>query len=110
MKLPNQEQAVIAREKLVKYLLNTEHKRGGPKARLFAQFGYSLDNWNQLDADIRFYHLNAEVSEVRQTMYGMRYEIRAPLQTPNGRILEIRTIWQIDAGTNVPRLITIIPG
>jgi len=29
MKLPNVERAVIAREKLVTYLLDVEHKRGG---------------------------------------------------------------------------------
>jgi hypothetical protein len=34
MKLPNSERAVIAPEKLVDYLLNIEHKRGGAKARL----------------------------------------------------------------------------
>ena len=109
MKLPNRERAVIAPEKLVEYLLNTRHKRGGTKARLLAQFGYRADNWQQLDLDIRLYHLNAEVDAVKQTMYGIRYEIRAPLQTPGGRALVVRTVWQIDDGTDFPRLITLVP-
>lgn len=109
MKLPNSEHAVITPEKLVEYLLNTEHKRGGTKARLLAQFGYRANNWRQLDSDIRQYHFNTEVDVVRQTMYGIRYEIRAPLQTPSGRTLGVRTIWQIDEGTDFPRLITLFP-
>jgi len=109
MKLPNRERAVIAPDKLTEYLLNVEHERGGTKARLLAQFGYNHDNWRQLDADIRRYHLDAETDAERRTLYGMRYEIRAPLQTPNSRTLMIRTIWKIDEGTDVPRLITLVP-
>lgn len=109
MKLPNSEHALIEREKLVTYLLNTEHKRGGAKARLFAQFGYHEDNWQQLESDIRHFHCDSEVDIMRQTMYGTRYEIRAPLQTPNGRMLLVRTIWQVDVGTDFPRMITMVP-
>jgi len=109
MKLPNKDHAVIAPEKLISYLLNTEHKRGGAKARLLSQFGYRVANWQQLESDIRLSHLNAEVTAARQTMYGMRYEIHAPLHTPVGRILQVRTIWQIDDGADIPRLITLFP-
>ncbi len=77
MKLPNRERAIIAPDKLIEYLLNPKHERGGTKARLLAQFGYTVDNWRQLDADIRVYHLDAELNVVRPTLYGMRYEIRA---------------------------------
>lgn len=109
MKLPNLERAVIAQDKLVEYILNTEHKRGGAKARLLAEFGYKREDWQTLERDIRIYHLGKEVDQVRRTAYGVRYEIRAPLQTPNGRSLFVRTIWQIDEGTDIPRLITLVP-
>lgn len=109
MKLPNRERAVIAADKLIEYLLNVEHKRGGTKARLFGRFGYARESWQKLEIDIRLYHLAAEVDVVRQTLYGSRYEIRAPLQTPSGRRLVVRTIWQIDEGTDFPRLITLFP-
>jgi hypothetical protein len=109
MRLPNRERAIIASDKLTDYLLNVEHKRGGPKARSLAQFGYNLNNWRQLETDIRQYHLEAEVDRVKETVYGIRYEIRAPLQTPSGRPLVIRTIWQIDEGTDYPRLLTLYP-
>jgi len=109
MKLPNLENAVIEPSKLTEYLLNVEHKRGGDKARLLIQFGYSRDNWQQLEADIRQYHLNADINVVRETPYGTRYEISQFLQTPTGRPLLVKTAWQIDRGTDCPRLITLVP-
>lgn len=109
MKLPNRERAVIELSKLTEYLLNIEHPRGGAKARLLIRFGYSLDDWQQLEADIREYHLNAEVDAIKETPYGRRYEIIADLLTPCGRPLFVKTAWQIDLGTDFPRLITMVP-
>jgi hypothetical protein len=109
MKLPNPERAIIAPDKLVQYLLNTAHKRGGHKARVLREFGYNAALWQQLQADIQRFHLYADVDVIRQTAYGTRYEIRAPLHTPGGRGLMVRTIWQIDEGTDFPRLITLFP-
>ena len=109
MKLPNRDRAVINAGKLRGCVLDTEHKRGGTKARLLARFGYHRDQWRQLEADIRERHVEADVHVVRSSPYGVRYEIRAPLRTPVGRELMVRTIWQIDEGTDVPRLITLFP-
>ena len=109
MKLPNAERAVIAPDKLVHYLLNTEHKRGGHKARVLRDFGYDATLWQQLQTDIRRSHLDADVEVVRQTLYGTHYEIHAPLYTPSGRVLMVKTIWQIDEGMDFPRFIPLFP-
>ena len=109
MKLPNAERAVIAPDKLVHYLLNTEHKRGGHKARVLRDFGYDATLWQQLQTDIRRSHLDADVEVVRQTLYGTRYEIHAPLYTPSGRVLMVKTIWQIDEGMDFLRFIMLFP-
>lgn len=109
MKLPNPERAVIAPDKLVHYLLNIAHKRGGHKARVLLDFGYHVNNRQQLHSDILRFHLYTDVEVMRQTPYGTRYEIRAPLQTPSGRMLTVRTVWQIDEGTDFPRLLTLFP-
>ena len=93
---------------MTRYLLNTRHKRGSTKARLLAQFGYTFQNWRRLEVDIRS-NLDTEVDLVRPTEYGTRYEIRMTLQTPLGVPLTVRTIWQIDDGREVPRLITLYP-
>jgi hypothetical protein len=109
MKIPNSECAVIEPSKLTEYLLNTEHKRGGSKAKLLIQFGYSPNNWQQLEADIRKFHLTVNVNVVKETAYGMRYEISANLLTPINRSLPVKTVWQITTGTDFPRLITLVP-
>lgn len=109
MEIPNSDRAVIEPLKLTEYLLNIEHKRGSAKAKLLLQFGYSLDNWHQLEADIRSFHLSADVNVVKETAYGTRYEVSAYLLTPIGRPLLVRTVWQIDMGTDFPRLITLVP-
>lgn len=109
MKVPNRERAVIARDKLTDYLLNVGHRRGGPKARVLTQFGYRPESWEQLAQDIRTHHLESDVEVERNTPYGIRYEIQAPLWTPSGRNLMVRTVWQIDEGTDFPRLITLFP-
>ena len=108
MPLPNRALVVITQEKLTDYLLNTGHKRGGTEARLLERYGYTVQNWGQLEADIRS-GFETEVDVVRTTEYGTPYEIRMTLQTPLDVPLTLRTIWQIDGGTDVPRLITLYP-
>jgi hypothetical protein len=109
MKIPNGFQAVIRPEKLRDYLLNIEHKRGKSKAEVLLSFGYLPENWRTLESDLRQYHLKADVAAMRDTPYGKRYEIRAFLETPSSRSLMVRTVWQIDKGTDFPRFITLHP-
>jgi glucose-6-phosphate 1-dehydrogenase len=109
MKIPNADRAVIEPAKLSEYLLNTEHQRGGAKAKLLIYFGYSPENWQQLEADIRRYHLDVDVNMVTETAYGVRYEVSTDLLTPIHRKLRVKTVWQIDTGTDFPRFITLVP-
>jgi hypothetical protein len=109
MKVPNADQAVIAQDKLCNYLLNVSHRRGASKARLLMAMGYRIDNWQRLEADIRTQHLTQEVDSVVDTDYGPRYEIVASLLGPAGWSATFRSVWQIDTGTVMPRLITMHP-
>jgi hypothetical protein len=109
MKIPNAEHAIIDQRKLVDYLLNPEHRRGASKATLLNMFGYTATNWDRLAADLRRDHLTVDAAVERETPYGKRYEIHAMLTTPTGRLLMARSIWQIDTGTSIPRLITLYP-
>jgi len=109
MKIPNAATAVIAEDKLVKYLLNDEHPKGGGKARLFLALGYEAGNWQRFASDIREQHLSQEVVASAENDYGVCYEIVAPLKGPAGRSMAFRSVWQIDTGTHTPRLITMVP-
>lgn len=109
MPIPNADSAIIEQQKVVEYVLNAGHRRGGSKAALLLQFGYDPVNWERLAHDLRRDHLSRDADLSRTTQYGERYEIRAPLQTPSGLPLIVRSIWQIDTGSASPRLITLHP-
>jgi hypothetical protein len=109
MKLPNAEHSIIAEDKLVGYLLDLGHRRGGSKAKLLYSLGYEAKHWHRLADDLRQQHLTAEVIEERDTIWGRHYDIVAPLTGPSGDTIMFRSIWQIDLGSEYPRLITIYP-
>jgi hypothetical protein len=109
MKIPNAHQAVITQDKLCTYLLNIAHRRGASKAKLLLAMGYRPDDWQRLEADIRARHLTADVDREVDTEYGTRYEIAAALHGPAGWAANFRSVWQIDTGTQIPRLITMYP-
>lgn len=109
MKIPRADRAIIAPEKLRDYLLNPLHRRGGPKARLLISLGYRPEDWAQLERDLRLQHLTREVTAVSRAEYGVRFEIVAPLLTPTGARVDFRSVWQIDQGSDVARLITLYP-
>jgi len=109
MKLPNAENAIIAPEKLRDYLLNALHRRGGSKAKLLLSMGYQIHQWQQLETDLREQHLTADVEESEENEYGTSYAITAGLNGPGGSTFLFRSIWQIDIGTDCPRLITMYP-
>lgn len=108
-KLPNADRAVIAPDKLRDYLLNPGHRRGASKAKVLLSLGYRAEDWQRLEADLRRQHASADVAATLETEYGVRYEIAVSLAGPNGRTARLRSIWQIDTGTDCPRLITMIP-
>ena len=91
MKLPHADHAIIA------------------EAKLLYSLGYDVQQWQQLVKDLRQQHLTAEVIQQRNRIWGERYEIVAPLTGPSGDTVMFRSIWQIDLGTNRPRLITMYP-
>jgi hypothetical protein len=109
MNLPNANSATIPDEKIISYLLNITHRRGGSKAKLLNMLGYDVRNWQVLANDIRQQHLAAEIVETHDSMWGKRYEIVAPLTGPSGDTVMFRSIWQFDLGTEYPRLITMYP-
>ncbi len=109
MTIPNADKAVITPEKLRDYLLNPNHRRGATKAKLLLSFGYSRDRWSQLESDLHEQHLTQNSEPAIETGFGVRYEISAPIEVPEGRSVAFRSIWQIDTGKTHPRLITMYP-
>ena len=109
MKLPNAEQLIVEREKIVDYLLNPTHRYGASKARFFGEFGFRAENWELLAQGLRDHGHRCEVTNVKQTAFGPRYEVDGTLSAPDGRSARVRTVWQQDHGQLAPRLITAYP-
>ena len=109
MKIPNANAAVIEQAKIDRYLLDVDHPQGGSKARLLVSLGYRASHWQRLETDLRSAHFSEDVVSTSQTGWGVRYEIVAPLTGPSGDTVVFRSVWQIELGTDAPRLITIYP-
>ena len=109
MKLPDAEQAVVAREKITDYLLSPTSPRGASKARFFRQFGFQVAEWEVFAAALRSHCRQHEVADTLETEYGVQYVIIGRIETPDGRNPNIRTVWQLDNGANYPRFITARP-
>ncbi|HWW84306.1 MAG TPA: hypothetical protein VNZ26_11920, partial [Vicinamibacterales bacterium] len=50
MKMPGGDAAIVDRQKLTGYCLNSEHARGKHKARVFATLGFTVENAHELRA------------------------------------------------------------
>lgn len=109
MRLPNPDQLLVEREKIVDYLLNPAHRYGASKARFFIEFGFRVDAWEQLAVALREHGQTHDVARVTETGFGPRYAVEGELNTPGGRRPRVRTIWQMDAGAVAPRLISAYP-
>jgi len=65
----------IASAKINRYLLVWQPQND--KSRWLATAGYTLDNWQQLEIDLRMQVLPLEATWVESTLYGHMYEIRS---------------------------------
>ena len=50
-----------------------------------------------------------EAIEVGQTSYGVKYIVDGAFETPDGRNPFVRTVWQVDSGSDYARFITAHP-
>lgn len=97
--------AVIPAAKLTQYLLI--HLPKDDKSKFLSQAGYTLDNWQKLQADLRTQVLSQPAELLEETRYGDKYCIRASLIGENGVELKVKTIWMKTAITT--RFVTLVP-
>jgi len=105
MKLPGD--TLIVPEKLTNYLL-VPRKRND-KSKWLAGAGYTPENWEMLEADLRNQILSENADSVERTEFGQMYEIRGILVGPNGKSLSVLTVWMTDNETGNTRFITMSP-
>ena len=109
MKLPGAAQAHVEERKVREYLLNTAHPDGMAKARFFAANGYRVEDWQRFADDLRRHGKQHDVAGIVESPYGTRYSVDGQLTTPSGKSIRVVTVWIIEKGTDVPRLVTAYP-
>lgn len=109
MKLPSAKKARIDKEKIVAYLLSISHPDGASKAEFFSRFGFTVAEWPVFADALKEHALVNKVKKTVESPYGIRYTVDGVIKTPDCRNPVIRTVWIIERGNNIPRLITAHP-
>ena len=109
MKLPNVEQVVVPRAKIVEYLLSDMHRDGRHKAAFFRRFGFLPHKWQQLAGALRKHALDHDVAREEPSRFGRRLVIEGIIQCPDGREPLIRSVWFLRTEEMVPRFVTAYP-
>lgn len=109
MMLPNAQLALVKRGKVVEYLLNPAHPDNGGKAPFFVVLGFRREDWETLATALRRLAFSFPVSQSMETIHGKKYIIDGAIETPSGKRPIVRTVWIIDKGEDVPRLVTAYP-
>jgi hypothetical protein len=106
VKLPSD--SLIAPEKLTRYLL--VERKIGDKSNFLKQGGYTQDNWEQLERDIRQQILPEDAVLIEENDYGQLFEIRASLRGPAGTTLKVKSVWMQESESGMTKFITLYPG
>jgi hypothetical protein len=109
VKIPYVSASVVPDRKLSGYLLATTHPDGAAKARFLLRFGFAISNSDQLRQALLDHVRMYDVAATHQNAYGVIYEVLGPLASPDGRNPVLKTVWMIDAGSSIPRFITVVP-
>ncbi len=104
MKLTYSENAFIAKEKILDYLLDEENSKG--KSTFFNLFGYFKDNFEDLATDLIELASSGEISETEQTKFGLKFIILGNIIAPNGRSIVMTSVWIIKNNEDFPRFVT----
>ena len=100
--------AEVTDEKILEYLLAENHPAGRSKARFLMRLGFGEADPQALrDALLKIAQEGQVVAEVH-SRFGTKYIVDGYLQGLAGSAW-VRTVWIVDRGTIVPRLVTAYP-
>jgi hypothetical protein len=104
MKLPNCDRAFVDMDKLQGYCLNTNHRRGQHKARVFAAaLGLTADNAEFLRDALLNAALNYDATPTEAIEHGQLYVLDFPLSGFTGQAM-VRSGWIVRKDEDFPRL------
>src|ERR1035437_756248 len=109
MKLSNATKAVVERGKMVDYLLNPAHPDNGGKAEFFVKLGFRRTAWKTLAEALRTLAAKTEAAQSVKSSHGQKHVIVGRIESPAGKSPLVQTIWIVDSGSDVARLVTAYP-
>lgn len=90
-------------------MLSESHTAGKSKAKFFRSFGFDESNLDQFEQGLIGIAQTEMLANATESPYGTKYVIDGELETPNGAIIHLRTVWIIETGDAIPRLVTAHP-
>ena len=107
-RLPQPDALIVEETKVVAYLLNRDHKQGGPKAKYFLNRGFSTEDWGLMADALRAHGATQPVITTTATTFGRKFTVECQIKTPDGKDPCILSAW-IQEGDKAPRLVTAHP-
>ncbi len=111
--LPRAEEVQVDARKFVNYSLDPGNTANKGKWKAFDSLGYDVhteagraEAAQDLTAQIQSQLRQTSATPAKESIYGQRFEVRVPIEGPNGNKATLVTEWQIDKGSDTPRLIT----
>lgn len=93
-KLPNAENAIVPDAKFTKYIFDGAHPEGLVKGRAFSsRLGYDINNWQELQNEIRHRALKYPATFKDNNGYGDRYEQKIVIYGKNGAPANVVVGW-----------------
>jgi len=109
MELPNKFRVQVPLEKVTDYLLSETHAVGKSKAKYFRSYGFTDATASDLAHGLLEIAKNTLVESSERSPYGTKYVVDGELETPNGDMIRVRTIWIIENDDDTPRFVTAYP-
>ncbi len=100
---------LVTEAKVLDYLLNAEHPQGKSKAQYFTRFGFSDQDHVALLEALLTHPDHNEIARVEENDYGTKTTVECRVKTPDGRDPCIRSVWFLERGSSIQRLVTAYP-
>ena len=95
--------------KLKDYLLNPDHIDGRSKAKLLISLGFNVDYISKLHDSILLHAAENDFDQLVHTKFGEKYLVEGNMTTPNGKILEIRSVWIKERQEEIIKFVILYP-
>lgn len=109
MNVPNAHNADVPDRKLTTYLLDHAHPQNKGKAAFYEIVGFTKENADDLRTALLSHVVDNEVAKSISTDFGIRYVVEGWMNCPNGKQYPIRSVWFVENGSEVPKLVTAYP-